>query len=706
MEELSYDRRLSNMEFEEGEVDDASESENELSPMLRKEEASRHTHSRHHSKRKREKLSHSRPRHRKPVPPANANGRTVPDEHIRVDEFNQKRRHDRTSLRDYLSEDEEIDFRVVERERSDKLRGVDIRHKKRKRRTEIFSKSSVQTQCRYFMEGRCTKGDSCPFRHDFEPPKKQELCKFYATGVCSKGSACLYLHGEFPCKFFHLSGKCNNGESCKFSHSPLNPDTRLLLERVGGSKESPALNDRPYEPPRPSRVGNMYSSFGEHGDVDYRFGQRVPHFNNHPIGANYEPQSPPPRNPFGLAQRPPPAGHNHETRDLLGPHPHMTIHPCDRMERSLFGPEPPSFHMVGDAGPYPRPSYPPPRFANANIPSDGLYPQAGSHGFPPMDPVVRPRFPSAVGPMDPSGPPDFVRFRPPFFPPRVPLPVHPPFNPALLPANEALVSSELDKMAALLASSKPPSSQGSTYQVPYSPPTDPRAQSPARTVKSDTTHDLLFEHQKSPILSAEVPTAIPDAFGTQSRRPSLSFSSPELNVVPQLSAPRGSPTPQTQWRLIQLDMNVKIPYPLMQLPIQDLPHRFEDPRLRGQLTTLRPQLKSTSSLSESEDLGLITIGSGNLATVEPKLTTGNNNLNTISTQRRPVRLQLNEMASTFAHSHSTVVANNATKSGDRSYLDDPRFRRRRILATAATTAADVSTVAPPTESNTADATTA
>lgn len=154
------------------------------------------------------------------------------------------------------------------------------------------------------------------------------------------------------------------------------------------------------------------------------------------------------------------------------------------------------------------------------------------------------------------------------------------------------------------------------------------------------------------------------------------FSSPELNAVPvQVATPVSSTVP---WRLIPLDMSVKIPYPLMQLSIGDLSHRFEDPRLRGQLTALKPTpnalAKPLQELPSVEDLNTDPSANGK---EEEKPTDLLLNPPIAPVSRRPPKLQLNEMANTFAHSHPPVAA---ARLGDRSYLDDPRFRRRRILA--------------------------
>ncbi|KAB1256781.1 Zinc finger CCCH domain-containing protein 6 [Camelus dromedarius] len=48
--------------------------------------------------------------------------------------------------------------------------------------------------CKYFLEGRCIKGDQCKFDHDAELEKRKEICKFYLQGYCTKGENCIYMH--------------------------------------------------------------------------------------------------------------------------------------------------------------------------------------------------------------------------------------------------------------------------------------------------------------------------------------------------------------------------------------------------------------------------------------------------------------------------------------------------------------------------------
>ncbi|XP_054460403.1 uncharacterized protein LOC129095846 [Anoplopoma fimbria] len=87
--------------------------------------------------------------------------------------------------------------------------------------------------CRHFLWGRCIKEDDCQLEHvkGYNNLVK-EVCKFYVQGLCTKGESCPYMHKSFPCKFFHKKGKCSQGADCRFSHEPLNDVTNQLLHEV------------------------------------------------------------------------------------------------------------------------------------------------------------------------------------------------------------------------------------------------------------------------------------------------------------------------------------------------------------------------------------------------------------------------------------------------------------------------------------------
>ncbi|XP_022376228.1 zinc finger CCCH domain-containing protein 6 isoform X2 [Enhydra lutris kenyoni] len=97
--------------------------------------------------------------------------------------------------------------------------------------------------CKYFLEGRCIKGDQCKFDHDAELEKRKEICKFYLQGYCTKGENCIYMHNEFPCKFYHSGAKCYQGDNCKFSHDDLTKETKKLLDKVLNTEEEATNED-------------------------------------------------------------------------------------------------------------------------------------------------------------------------------------------------------------------------------------------------------------------------------------------------------------------------------------------------------------------------------------------------------------------------------------------------------------------------------
>uniref|UniRef100_A0A0K0EDD1 Zinc finger protein n=1 Tax=Strongyloides stercoralis TaxID=6248 RepID=A0A0K0EDD1_STRER len=85
--------------------------------------------------------------------------------------------------------------------------------------------------CKYFRDGFCRDGEKCFFSHLLEDSnRKTRLCKFYEYTSCNQSSTCNYWHGEFPCYQFHILKNCLKDKFCKYSHEPLSPYAKEVLE--------------------------------------------------------------------------------------------------------------------------------------------------------------------------------------------------------------------------------------------------------------------------------------------------------------------------------------------------------------------------------------------------------------------------------------------------------------------------------------------
>ncbi|XP_057332726.1 protein suppressor of sable isoform X2 [Microplitis mediator] len=160
-----------------------------------------------------------------------------------------RRSHDRDSIDNNSDRDSDgrssrhrdHDKRSTSSGRGSSRRSKNDRGCKNKARTQLRNERSgrrnqnndnvqdADSICVYYMQGKCHRGDDCPFSHNALPPRKMELCKFYLMDCCAKRDKCLYMHHDFPCKFFHTGLKCNQGDNCKFSHEPLNEQVKNIL---------------------------------------------------------------------------------------------------------------------------------------------------------------------------------------------------------------------------------------------------------------------------------------------------------------------------------------------------------------------------------------------------------------------------------------------------------------------------------------------
>jgi len=64
----------------------------------------------------------------------------------------------------------------------------------------------IDAPCRFFCEGRCTKGAACQFKHELPKPGEEikhfiskQPCKFFQKRRCTKGADCLFSHDKAVC---------------------------------------------------------------------------------------------------------------------------------------------------------------------------------------------------------------------------------------------------------------------------------------------------------------------------------------------------------------------------------------------------------------------------------------------------------------------------------------------------------------------------
>lgn len=126
--------------------------------------------------------------------------------------------------------------------------------------------------CMFYMQGKCQKGDDCPYSHDAVPPRKLELCKFYLMDCCAKKDKCLYMHKDFPCKYYHTGMKCFSGEKCKFSHGPLNECLKAILLKHLETAPKEILGDFP----RLTREGAAAMVLQQSGELEERSSNNQP----------------------------------------------------------------------------------------------------------------------------------------------------------------------------------------------------------------------------------------------------------------------------------------------------------------------------------------------------------------------------------------------------------------------------------------------
>jgi len=97
------------------------------------------------------------------------------------------------------------------------------------------------TVCKYWLENRCKKGESCEYLHENIPdklpecplgtscmrgrecpfkhiPKQIKECQFYSSGYCREGKNCKLAHVRKELCMNYLLGFCPEGPSCSLVH--------------------------------------------------------------------------------------------------------------------------------------------------------------------------------------------------------------------------------------------------------------------------------------------------------------------------------------------------------------------------------------------------------------------------------------------------------------------------------------------------------
>lgn len=99
--------------------------------------------------------------------------------------------------------------------------GISVQSLPTPRRGSSSKKS--RPRCKFFLFGKCSKGEACPFRHEGMPVTRFIRCHFFQQGNCGKGEECPYSHDDIvePCKQLVLHGICHFGPNCHFSHDSL-----------------------------------------------------------------------------------------------------------------------------------------------------------------------------------------------------------------------------------------------------------------------------------------------------------------------------------------------------------------------------------------------------------------------------------------------------------------------------------------------------
>ena len=92
--------------------------------------------------------------------------------------------------------------------------------------------------CKFFLEGLCTKGDDCPYRH-VKVNESADVCPDYLKGFCPAAAECKKRHVNV-CPQFESRGACPRGDRCPLPHNAKIPG----VPKTGRKAAAPAKPKR------------------------------------------------------------------------------------------------------------------------------------------------------------------------------------------------------------------------------------------------------------------------------------------------------------------------------------------------------------------------------------------------------------------------------------------------------------------------------
>eukprot|EP01120_Amphizonella_sp_Union-15-10_P006735 TRINITY_DN2204_c0_g1_i2.p1 TRINITY_DN2204_c0_g1~~TRINITY_DN2204_c0_g1_i2.p1 ORF type:complete len:516 (-),score=77.60 TRINITY_DN2204_c0_g1_i2:161-1708(-) len=115
--------------------------------------------------------------------------------------------------------------------------------------------SALQSPCRFFQLGQCSKGSRCQFAHKKKEPQLSNsiACKFYVQGFCRNGDSCQFSHSHFKRKNQIYVQKVEEVESIDGSatdHSKIPFNAQKSSEKIAilKSKSSSYIDSDPNSP--------------------------------------------------------------------------------------------------------------------------------------------------------------------------------------------------------------------------------------------------------------------------------------------------------------------------------------------------------------------------------------------------------------------------------------------------------------------------